>query len=79
MRAEKKLDPCDELSCIYCAISDDKTHRICVFGLRHMGCFLEPEIKFKAGAILAIAKTQNTIEVAKSIIRSQNESGRQDI
>ena len=62
MKAQKKLDKCDE----DCRFNPSK---ICLFGLRNnVGCYLESEVKVIAGNILIDARTHNTKEQIKALI-----------
>lgn len=62
MKAEKKLDKCNEI-CKY------NSSGICAFGLRNnVGCFLEPEVWKLAADIIVDAKTYNTKEIIKTLI-----------
>ncbi len=62
MKAEKKLDKCDE-DCNY------NSAGICCFGLRNnVGCFLEPKVRKVAADIIVDAKSYNTKEAIKTLI-----------
>ena len=62
MRANKKLDKCNER----CKYSSSGT---CSFGLRNnIGCYLNPEVKVIAGNILIDARTHNTKDQIKVLI-----------
>ena len=63
MRAEKKLERCDE-SCKY------SSSGVCAFGLRdRAGCFLDPGVRKLAANIIIEAKAVNSIEMAKTVLR----------
>lgn len=62
MKAEKKLDKCDE-DCRF------NTSGICAFGLRdNVGCYLDSDVRVIAGNILTYARTHNTKEQIKILI-----------
>lgn len=62
MKAEKKLDKCDE-QCFY------NLQGICAFGLRdRIGCYLNPQVRKIAADIIVDAKTYNTKDIINTII-----------
>lgn len=46
MRAMKRLDPCTEPTCKFA------NSGACSFGLRHEGCYLDPQIKKRCDQLL---------------------------
>ena len=64
MRAEKKLKNCSEV-CKY------NSYGICSFGLIDIwGCFLDEDVRIKAGAMLRDAMVINTMEMMRSLGKS---------
>ncbi len=62
MRAEKKLDKCDE-DCKY------SSSGICAFGIRNnIGCYLDDDVKMIAANIIIDAKVHNTKEAIQMLV-----------
>ncbi len=63
MRAEKKLDKCNE-DCRF------NSSGLCAFGLRdNVGCYLDSDVRVTVGNILIDARIHNTKEAIQTLVK----------